>query len=627
MCHPIDESIPRDRRSCDRRPRGARPAPAGFRFAPAAARSVALAAALAAALLIPALPAFAQEEPAPQGAPEAAAPVEAVAPIGAAAAPAPIVESPAASGDLADRIAARFEVLPTRDGLLLRPRAAGAGYHAIEIEEGAVAVDGETLPEGELAGRLGADAEPVSRLAALGPASRALFGYGVRPPVEEPATPAAGEATAAGEASAVPPPPGVELPELPEPPEAPEPPELPQLDVGQRVSITSSVTVEEGEVAETAVAVGGDVRVDGEVERDVVAVGGAVRVNGRVGGEVVAVGGSVYAGPDAVIEGNVTSVGGQVEREPGAQIGGQVSEVSMTGAFFDSGRFRGERDDWHREIDGRMERIGDVFGHAVGLVVLVLLIALVTVLGRAPVERVAAKAAHDPWRALIAGFLTELLFFPVLAVIVLILVISVVGIPLLVLVPFVLLLFVVAFLVGIAGVARTVSGLVERRFGWRLEGVFLPALVGVTAIHVWALFGSGLDAIGGPMSVAAVMFWLFGWTVQFLAWTIGLGAVILTRFGAGPRPVPGALPSPALPPGGPGTMGTAAVPPAAPAAVAYPAVPPPVRADSLFEPEPVPSEPAAAPEPKPPPPAPAAEPEPAPAAEPAYEPDDDRPRG
>lgn len=618
MCHPIDESIPRDRRACNLRPRGARPAPAGFRYAPAAA----LTAALTAALLIPAFPAFGQDEPAPQVAPEAAAPVEAPVEGPAAAAPAPIVESPAAgtaeSGDLADRIAARFEVLPTRDGLLLRPRAAGAGYHAIEIEEGAVAVDGETLAADELAGRLGADAEPVSRLAALGPAAGALFGYGVRPPVGEPSP--------AGEVP--PPPPDVEQPELPEPPEAPEPPALPRVDVGQRVSITSSVTVEEGEVAEVAVAVGGNVRVDGEVERDAVAVGGSVRVNGRVGGEVVAVGGTVYAGPDAVIEGNVTSVGGRVEREPGSHIGGQVSQVSMVGAFFDSGRFGRDRDDWHRRIDGRVQRIGDVFGHAAGLVVLVLLVALVTVLARAPVERVAAKAVHDPWRALIAGFLTELLFFPVLAVIVVILVISVVGIPLLVLVPFVLLLGAVAFLVGFAGVARTVSGLVERRFGWRLDGIFLPALVGVTAIHVWSLFGSGLDAIGGPMSIAAVMFWVFGWTIQFLAWTIGLGAVLLTRFGAGPRPVPGALPSPALPPGGPGIGGAATAPPAA-AAGAYAPVPPPVLVDSLFEPEPPP--PAAVPaEPEPPSPLPVpAELEPPPAAEPepAYEPDDERPRG
>lgn len=598
MCHPIVDHTPH-------RPRAAR------RFAPA----LAAAAALAWSLALAAPTALAQEETAP-----APAPVEIEAAPPAAAPERPVVEAPAgpAESGLADEIAARFEVLPTRDGLLLRPRAAGAGYHAIEVEDGEVAVDGETLAGDELAATLGADAGPVSRLAALGPAAREAFGYGTRPPVEEPPLPGAGEI----------PPPGaleVDLPEVPEPPVPPEPPEPPQVEVGQRVSITSSVTVEADEVAEVAVAVGGNVQVDGHVEQDAVAVGGSVRVNGRVEGEAVAVGGSVYLGPEAEIDGNVTSVGGRVVREPGARIGGQVSEVSMAGAFF--GRDRGDRRHgapWRSTFDDRLERMGDVFGHAVGLAVLLLLVVLVTLLMRAPVERVAAKSAEDPWRSLIAGFLTELLFFPVLAVIVLILLISVIGIPLLVLVPFVLLLFGIAFLVGIAGVARTVAGLLERRFGWHLHGVFLPALVGLAAIHLWALFGNGLEAIGGPLDLPAALLWVFGLTLQFVAWTIGLGAVLLTRFGAGPRPVPGTLPAP--PPGGGPAGGVHPHPPAqhppappVPAGTYVAESPPsqPSRRDSIFEPEP--PAPAVAPaEPAPGP----VEPEP---ADSAYEPESTEP--
>jgi len=370
----------------------------------------------------------------------------------------------------------------------------------------------------------------------------------------------------------------------------PRPPRL-RVEAGQRVSIASPVTVDEGEVAEVALAFGGNVRVDGEVEQDAVSIGGSVRVNGRVGGEVVAVGGSVHLGPDSEVEGDVTSVGGRVERAEGARVGGRVSEVEMSRGGFGPGSWGPGRWGWERSVSDRMERLGDVFGAVVCLVVLILLVGLVTVVARGPVERVAAKSARDPWRSLLAGLLIEVLFVPAI----LLLIISIVGC---LVIPVVVAMLLVGLFLGIAGVAVTVGRWCEGRFGWQLKGLFVSALVGLTAIHVWTLFATGLDAVSGLLWVPSAILWVFGLALQFVAWTIGLGAVWLTRFGAGPAaPAAAALPPPAPPVG----HAEPHTPPAASPS-------PPVRTDSIFEPEPAP-----------PAPAPAGD-EPA-EAPPAYEPD------
>jgi hypothetical protein len=222
-----------------------------------------------------------------------------------------------------------------------------------------------------------------------------------------------------------------------------------------------------------------------------------------------------------------------------------------------------------------MERLADVFGAVVFVVVLILLVGLVTAVAPKPVERVAAKAAGDPWRSLLAGLLIAVLFIPVIVL----LAISIIGCPVAIVV---LVLAPIVVLFALTSVSVSVGRWLEGRFGWRLKGLFPPALVGVTALSIWNLLAEGLGAVGGVLWVPAAFLWVLGWTVVFVALLIGLGAVWLTRFGAGPAAAPAALPPP--PPGG--LAEPLATPPTAPA-------PPPVRGDSIFD-EPEPPAPAAA---------------------------------
>lgn len=579
MFHPLVDPVPYRRRRPPRR----RP----FR------RAAALALALSVLVLAPAAAAYAQDEPAAGSAPAVEAP-----PAGQ---PAP---------SLAGEIERSFEVLPTRDGLLLRPLDPAAGYRAVEVEDGEIAIDGELLEGEELAGRLGAEAEPVRRLAALGAGARALF-VGGGPEAE--AVPETGAVAPTPEVGAISPPPPV--------PPIPRPPRPPRVgDVGQRVSFASSVTVDEDEVADVAVAIGGNVRVDGEVEGEAVAIGGDVRINGHVGAEAVAVGGSVYLGPHSVVEGDVSSVGGKVVREEGSRVDGQVSEVSMRGGFIGPGS-RDHRRSYRSPFHRQFEEIGDVVGWVAWVVVLILLVGLVTLIARQPVERVAAAVVCDLWPSLLAGFLFALLFIPVLVVVFFVLLISVIGIPLVFLLPFAILVVAIGVLLGVAGVARAVGRWLERRFGWADRGAFLTLTIGLVALHLVNILASGLDVIGGPLELPAVLLWLLGLLGLVAAAMIGFGAVLLTRFGAGPRRVAGTAPPP-LPPEGYAESPTPPTPapePGPPPVPTEPAPPEPVQSDSIFEPEPEQEPPAgeAAPEPAP---------EAAEEPEPAFEPDDDEER-
>jgi hypothetical protein len=50
-------------------------------------------------------------------------------------------------------------------------------------------------------------------------------------------------------------------------------------------------------------------------------------------------------------------------------------------------------------------------------------------------------------------------------------------------------------------------------------------------IQIWGFIGSLFDVGWGPLWFIAVMFFVFSAVVKYVAWTVGFGAALLTRFG------------------------------------------------------------------------------------------------
>jgi cytoskeletal protein CcmA (bactofilin family) len=439
--------------------------------------------------------------------------------------------------ELRETLENQYEVLPIRDGVVLRPETERLGVRTIEVTDDTIAVNGERVSPGVLRAWLGEDADAVLRLQGLGTAGRReLFNLGTggeAPPVasrdEEGETdipPAEGEID--------------EIPAEPEPPEEPaepaEPAEPSDRDglrsSGSRVNFGGGVTVDRDELAEDVVAIGGPVRVLGEVERDVVAVGGSATIEGRVGGEVVSVGGTVRLGSNAVVDGDVTSVGGTIRREPGAQINGSTHEVA-----FLPGIRTGDWD-WDGDVD-----IGwpffwggasEVIAQTAWMVFLGLLVCIVLLLARRPLDRVDHQLATRPWQSLLAGFLSQLLFLPTLLVVTVLLAITIVGCALFLLYPFLFLWIMLLAVLGYAAVAYRLGRLLEARFGWRFGSPYITALFGVLLIEIWTLIGYVISLGGGLLDVVAFFFLFIGFAAGYVAWTMGFGAVLLARFGTEP---------------------------------------------------------------------------------------------
>jgi hypothetical protein len=400
----------------------------------------------------------------------------------------------------------RFEVLPVHEGVVLRPKRSQA-VRSIEIRGGTIDVDGVPATGALLREKLGADADLVLQVSYLPPDT--LSNWFAPPPPPPPAPPA--------------PEPEPSPPAVQAPPTTPTPPAEESNDHDEEHWRRSAARVH----------IGGDVTVEADerVSDPVVAVGGSVTVLGHVDDDVVAVGGGVHLGPRAVVRGDVTSVGGRIEQSPGARIGGRVNEIRFGAPNFQfhPGGLIGPLVGW------------DVFsswfrfvGTVLRLGIVLMLVFLVMLIAGRPVERIGERAAREPWLSGFTGLLAQLLFVPVLVLTVVVLAVSIIGIPLLVLVPFGILAFLVAVLVGFAGVVL--------RVGRWAAGAERPAFVNL-AVGVILVAAIGLTA--RALALLPVPLWPITWTLgaigfftEYLAWTVGLGAALLTRFGTrGPRPL------------------------------------------------------------------------------------------
>jgi hypothetical protein len=258
-----------------------------------------------------------------------------------------------------------------------------------------------------------------------------------------------------------------------------------------------------------------------------------------VHGDVVAVGGSIRLGPQAVVDDNVVTVGGSLDRDPSARVGGQISVIGV-------GPFRFGRWAWAGPFLGRWgSMVGSAFAFVATLarvVILSLFTALVVLLGRDYMERVASRAAAEPLKAGIIGLLAQVLLLPALIITVVIFVVTIVGIPLLLLIPFAILGLIVLALIGFTGVAYRVGALLSARFGWPMDNPYRVTITGVVLLMAPVLLARVAGLGGGLMFPVTFALALIGAAVEYVAWTIGFGAVALNRFSRWQAPPPTPVP-------------------------------------------------------------------------------------
>jgi len=394
------------------------------------------------------------------------------------------------AASMRSRVEARYEIIPLREGIGLRPKDRASRIRMIEVTDGSIAIDGNTVSGRELRDRLSTDADAIIALSYFNAEQRRAF---LNPTVDAPPEP----------------------PRVPAAPRGPEssssPSRVERRRVGERVHVFGGVTVPRDE----------------SVAGQVVAVIGSVRVDGHVSDQVVAVLGSVSLGPEAQVDGDVIAVGGRVNVADGARVKGDIREVS-----FRSPEMGVSWSPWwgvpfaFNPFDGTARLVGTVFR----LFLLGLFGCLVLLLVRQPVERISQRVSSEPVKMALVGLLAQLLFFPLLFLTVVILAVSIIGIPLLLLVPFVILTMLMVFLGGFTAVAYVVGGWGAARAGIAEDQPFLRVWIGVLIVLAPLLLARFFGVVGGPFQVGALAVASAAFMIEYVAWTTGFGAALTTGF-------------------------------------------------------------------------------------------------
>jgi len=275
---------------------------------------------------------------------------------------------------------------------------------------------------------------------------------------------------------------------------------------------------------------------DAAATSTIVVLGGTATIDGRADDDVVVIGGKLRLGPRADVGGDIVAVGGGAEIDPGAIVRGTIDTAVVTPDV-----------DW--DVDGP-------FWSAVGLpwagwwplaalsatvfrLTLVLIVSwLLTVIAPDWVRSMGMRAASAVSAGLL-GAVAEILFVPVLTAVVLGLVISIVGIPLLSAIPVALALGALAWTGGFAAVAACLGARLRGSRIDRSASLVTDVVIGFVAISALTLLAHVTSVGPGPG-------FEFGWmhaagiAIEYVAWTIGLGAVLSgrVRSRATPPPIP-----------------------------------------------------------------------------------------
>lgn len=416
-------------------------------------------------------------------------------------------QSATSVASLRQELRAHYNIVALQDELALVPIQRNPDIKIIEIRDGSVSINGDALPAREARQRLGKDADLIFRVTYLDPAAQRDL---------------------ARVDSAAPP----DVQEKRENNDLPESAAPPRTRRGDIVRIGGNVTVARGDV----------------VSGDVVAIGGSADVDGEVTRGVTVVGGSLTLGPDAIVREDVSVIGGTLSRAPGSRIDGKVDNVGFGPNFGVRQRAAGRF-----PVRNLFAHVGGFVGTLLRTTLLILFGLIVVVLGGRFIDAVAERTASEPLRSGFTGLLAEVLFVPLVFVTVVVLAVSIVGIPLLLLIPFGIALAVVLMIIGFTGVACVVGRFVSQRIGigrspYLSVALGVLAVLGVTLVaRLCALVGGvafGM-VIGGTLAV-------LGFLAEYLAWTIGIGALILTWLNRRHREHPAAPSAPiATPPAGP----------------------------------------------------------------------------
>lgn len=252
-------------------------------------------------------------------------------------------------------------------------------------------------------------------------------------------------------------------------------------DSSNVVKIGSDLTIERDIKVRNVLVIGGQITVEGTVENRVIAIGGPIVLTGtsEVGGDVFALGGIVVRGKGARVHGNITEINTE-----------DISDAISTALS----------DEWEG-----WSWIFAIISISIFLGVLVLTVLVVFFIP-GPLRVISEAVREKPFKAMMLGVVGFMVVVP-LAVL---LAMSVVGIFL---IPLEMVIVLCAVLLGFIAISHLVGNYFLTMIKRKNRSVMRETIWGL--IILWV--------IGWVPYV--------GWIIKVTAIVLGLGGVIVTRFG------------------------------------------------------------------------------------------------
>lgn len=285
---------------------------------------------------------------------------------------------------------------------------------------------------------------------------------------------------------------------------------------GDLVLMGQSAVVEEGEtISGSTVVVGGNLTILGKVNQDAVCVGGKLKV-----------------GPKAHIGGDLVTVGSVADIDSSAKIGG--SKVNVASFPVDIMKRLSPMSELHgktaREEKPRHDlkrRAGFFLFLEIAFFALLLFIALLmATFLPAQLGRITEHLIKDFGRSALLG-LAVMVVFPI---VLLMLIVTVVGLPL---VPLLVLAVVVGQLVGYVALGYALG---RRWFDSR--GQMAQAIIGLAVLQSPAILGDIIAVASGHPSPLAFLLGALGMLIFIVGSFTGLGALISSSFSRLPLMAP-----------------------------------------------------------------------------------------
>lgn len=264
---------------------------------------------------------------------------------------------------------------------------------------------------------------------------------------------------------------------------------------------------------------------DEVVPGDVVVFGGNAIIEGKVAGSVIVIGGEIRARRNAEIKGDVVAIGGTIEEDEEVIIRGQ--RVLLGGVSSQIG------DRLH--VGGRTVRVMA----SVAMLFIGFILFFITMLFlRGKVERVSSHISASLFKCFGAGVLSAAVGLFGLLIVMIPLIITIVGIPLAVLLAVSCLgVYVIACATFVFSAGRAIA----TRAGIG-GGPFTHLFLGLLLLSIPEIIAFVLDVFGHAPMAAYVLFKVVSTFVWLFAYVVGLGAIVISRFGS--RPAEPAPPSP-----------------------------------------------------------------------------------